>query len=360
VKVFISSVRRGLESERDALPGLLLALGHAPRRFEDYSAQPIPSREACLRGVEDADGYLLLLGEHYGEPLPDTGHSPTEEEWEVAKRRGIPMFVFRKAGITPDQRQIEFARRVEDYRAGVYRKSFASLSELLERVGDAIREYEASVSALEWRPLERPVPAPWLETRRFGAPISGSTLELHALPVNAGSALSATSMSGLPRRLARLGRDFTLFDEEDALATGHDAQSAYAERAGERTGRAGLRFYRDRRMSFWQELPRDMLGSILDPGDVALRIERFVRMAAAFGFSTDVAFAVGLTGLTSLSEGNVADLGRRGSASLGWSTGDDHVRVDAQDAVPGTSLPRAATEIAEELSARLLLAWRAR
>ncbi|MDP9225118.1 MAG: hypothetical protein M3P18_14985 [Actinomycetota bacterium] len=44
MKVFISSVRRGLEAERDALPGLLAALGHEPKRFEDYSAQ-IGSRQ---------------------------------------------------------------------------------------------------------------------------------------------------------------------------------------------------------------------------------------------------------------------------------------------------------------------------
>jgi hypothetical protein len=67
VIVFISSVRRGPEEERDALPGLILALGHEARRFEDLTAQAIPSREVCLRGVENAD--VLLLGPHYGEPV---------------------------------------------------------------------------------------------------------------------------------------------------------------------------------------------------------------------------------------------------------------------------------------------------
>jgi hypothetical protein len=51
VKVFVSSVRRGLEAERDALPGLLTALGHTPSSFETFTAQPRPSREACLCGV---------------------------------------------------------------------------------------------------------------------------------------------------------------------------------------------------------------------------------------------------------------------------------------------------------------------
>jgi len=62
MRVFISSVRRGLESERDALPGLLIATGFEPARFEDFGALPTPSREACVRGVQASDVYLLLLG----------------------------------------------------------------------------------------------------------------------------------------------------------------------------------------------------------------------------------------------------------------------------------------------------------
>lgn len=42
MKVFISSVRRGLEVERDSLPGLIQATGHVPRRFEDYTAMAVP------------------------------------------------------------------------------------------------------------------------------------------------------------------------------------------------------------------------------------------------------------------------------------------------------------------------------
>ena len=87
MKVFISSVRRGLESERDALPGLLRAVGHEPLRFEDFTAQPVPSREACLAGVAAADAYVLLLGPHYGTTFPDTGRSATHEEYIAAQTK---------------------------------------------------------------------------------------------------------------------------------------------------------------------------------------------------------------------------------------------------------------------------------
>ncbi|GAB3795627.1 DUF4062 domain-containing protein [Micromonospora zhanjiangensis] len=62
MRVFISSVRRELEEERDALPGLISALGHTPVRFEDFTAQTLPSREVCLKGVTSAEVYLLIVG----------------------------------------------------------------------------------------------------------------------------------------------------------------------------------------------------------------------------------------------------------------------------------------------------------
>ncbi|MBN7505241.1 MULTISPECIES: DUF4062 domain-containing protein [Mycobacteroides] len=52
MRVCISSARRGLEEERDALPGLISAIGHMPVCFEDFTAQTVPSREACLAGVK--------------------------------------------------------------------------------------------------------------------------------------------------------------------------------------------------------------------------------------------------------------------------------------------------------------------
>ena len=140
MRVFISSVRRGLEEERDALPPLIRAIGHEPRRFEDYTAQPVPSREACLRGVEEADAYVLLLGEHYGDKMPDTGSSPTEEEWTVARRRGIPILAFRKRDVALDADQAAFIKRVEDYAAGVFREAFSTTAELLTSVVAALRD----------------------------------------------------------------------------------------------------------------------------------------------------------------------------------------------------------------------------
>ncbi len=122
-RVFISSVHLGVRQERTALHGLIRALGMDPVRFEDFTAAPDPSREVCLRAVADSDVYLLLLGEHYGTPFPDTGLSPTHEEYRAAINKGIPRLAFRRRGATMETAQGRFAEEVEAYPTGLFRGS---------------------------------------------------------------------------------------------------------------------------------------------------------------------------------------------------------------------------------------------
>jgi hypothetical protein len=164
VKVFISSVRHGLEAERDALPGLIAALGHEPKRFEDYTAQGVASRQACLDGVRDANVYLLLLGDIYGNPLPDTGYAPTEEEFVAAQARGIAILVFVKRGATPGGQQQAFIDRVSGYVDGRFRKGFSDTAGLLTAVAGALRELTSRPPVLAWSPLTVPTDVPWRVT----------------------------------------------------------------------------------------------------------------------------------------------------------------------------------------------------
>jgi hypothetical protein len=86
--------------------------------------------------------HLLLLGPHYGEPIFDSGLSPTEEEWTVGKRRGIPILAFRKLEVDFEEAQLQFAKRVEDYLMGRFRDTFSSTSDLLPKVAEKLRELE--------------------------------------------------------------------------------------------------------------------------------------------------------------------------------------------------------------------------
>lgn len=225
----ISSVRSGLEEERDALPGLILATGHEPIRFEDFTAKGVPSREACTRAVEAADAYLLLLGERYGEPLADTGTAPTEEEWTVARRRGIPILAFVKRGAQPERQQAALIARVERYETGLFRKGFDGALDLLPLVVAGLLDVAGNPTPLAFRPLRAALTAPWRQRERPGY-WSGAapTLETHVIPVAPRDALLATALKGLATRLSRVGRDHGLFQEQAAVEVSVRESSAEA------------------------------------------------------------------------------------------------------------------------------------
>lgn len=260
--IFISSVRRGLEEERDALPGLIEALGHTPRRFEDWTALPVPPREACLQGVEGCDAYLLLVGERYGEPMPDTALAPTEEEFAVARRRGVPVLAFRKAGVAMEPEQQRFAARVEAYAAGFFRDSFAATPDLLVKVAKAIRGLEQGPAPLKTRPLAEPFPADWLAAHRQSlAYTATSTLELHVIPISP-TRVTATGLEAAAESLIRRGRASGHFAQVEGVRASSDG--AYAWAVGERSG---LRLGRNGELTEWLPVPRDRMGVILDrPG----------------------------------------------------------------------------------------------
>ena len=358
MKVFISSVRRGLEAERDALPGLIEALGHDPKQFEKYSALTVPSRQACLDGVRDADVYLLVLGDIYGDPLPDTGQAPTEEEFVAARARGIPILVFLKRGGSPDDQQQAFIARVSGYVDGRFREGFADVGELLTAVAGSIRKLENRPATLTWTDLTANVNVPWRDSVSTIRRRLGTDLEVYLVPIGSASRLLATVLAGLPERLGRAGRDGRLFAQGEALmmySGGDEAVASTQEDA--RATSAGIRVGIDRSITVWEQLPTDGLGAIVDEPDLAERIAKALRLAGGLALiDTDqVALAAGLRIGTTTTIGSAADLGHRSSAQpIGFGGGDQMARVGARDAVPTAAIAPAAAEIAAELAKRLM------
>ncbi len=356
--IFISSVRHGLEEERDALPGLIEAVGHAPRRFEDWTARPVPPREACLQGVEGCDAYLLLLGERYGEPMPDTSLAPTEEEFTVARRRGIPVLVFRKAGVTMEPEQQRFADRVEAYAAGFFRDSFRDTADLLTKVAKALRQLGQRPAPLETRPLDGPLPADWLAARRQPLGFTAtSMLELHLIPVPP-ARISATALEAAAESLVRLARASGHFAQAEGVQAGSDGTYVWA--AGER---AGLRLGRNGEVTVWLPLPRDSMGVILDRTRLEADIVGMLHVAADIdvGRTAEVALAAALDPLDMMVvEGDASELGRRNRVSLPGMPTNSPVRVDAEEAVAARSIAHGAADLARELALRLVHAFRQR
>ncbi len=179
----ISSVTQGLRQERTALPGLIRALGMDPVRFEDFTALPEPSRDVCLQAAQSSDVYLLLLGDHYGTPFPDTGLSPTHEEYRAALNSGIPVLAFRRRDVAMEPTQVQFAEEVEAYQTGLFRGSWDEVGQLLNAVSGALSNLDALAGRLvftpDWRSRgrqladadRRPRPVQWVRpVRTRGVP----------------------------------------------------------------------------------------------------------------------------------------------------------------------------------------------
>jgi predicted TIM-barrel fold metal-dependent hydrolase len=94
MKIFVSSVRAGLEAERNAVTDTILELQQEPIGMEHFSASPDPPLEECLSRVEEADVLILILGPAYGSIHSGTGLSYTENEYRHAKKLGLDVIAF--------------------------------------------------------------------------------------------------------------------------------------------------------------------------------------------------------------------------------------------------------------------------
>jgi Domain of unknown function (DUF4062) len=363
VKVFISSVRRGLEEERDSLPGLLRALGHEPLRFEEFTAQSRPSREACLNGVAAADVYLLLLGPAYGDPLPETGKSPTEEEYVAARVKGIPRLVFRKNDVEFEPLQETFVRNVESYSTGLFRNSFDGAVDLQAKVATALRDLPTS-PGLDYAPLTAAISIEWRADWEGRQPSqSRPVLEVHAVPVG-GAALSTRQLRELAERLPDLLRQGSAVGSGQAISHGSDSTAAWALPASPaahgnwRDPRPatllGVRVARTGQRSAWLQLAFDSLGTILDPDDLGPRIARLLRLLGSLALLGDERYAIaaGIQPTFMVTAGSIDSLGRRTSSQM-MGFGDGSERVAPDESVSATGLDQGADEVGRDIARTL-------
>lgn len=380
MRVFISSVRRGLESERDALPGLLIATGFEPARFEDFGALPTPSREACVRGVQASDVYLLLLGPAYGDPLPETGQSPTEDEWIAAVTKGMPKLVFRKAGIdaTIQPEQKTFIEKVGDYASGVFYATFSDTTDLQTKVVEALRRLAAAPNPLTYEPLphdQTPTFAwrdEW-ETRQgtwAGRSSDGGMVELHIVPLDGGSRPGRLMRAISDTVVTRL-REFGALSAHEGVEPRASNTEAVVEvpaspRGGSGIGTThpaqlrGVRLVADGQLSVWWTLPGDSMAAILDPDELVATTASHLRLAGAVGVLDGgrFAIAIGLSVGNMITEGKVTGFAR---SSVSFPVNSDKpVQVVPDETVSGAAFDRGAGEVAGNLAEALVQGFRGR
>lgn len=371
MRVFISSVRSGLQQERDYLPDLINAVGHESSRFEDFGAVSAPSRKACLDGVRQADAYLLILGPHYGADMADSGVAATEEEFNVAQQRGMPIFVFKKVGVDYDEAQNEFMDKIGDYQEGRFWAEFEDVKALGIKVVKALKDLELPAPPLTFGPLAQPVTIQW-RTDRTAMPQSRNStpvLEAHAVAVEPGALVPVSTLQGIADRLAVRGRESGFFGQGDALSIGFDDFTAWAVREnteGSRDGHtgsstnsyAGFAVGRDGSAVVFQCLPTDMLGALVSQDDLTQRLTVLYRsLVPSLPGTEHVALAAALDPLDRVVEGDPSEIGNRSSGTMGMSRGGP-AQAAPVDEVPRSSLGSSPHEIATELAVRLMQSLR--
>ena len=100
MRIFISSLISGFESQRAAARRAVTTLRHEPVMAEDFGAQPNSPQIACLQGLRGSDMVVLILGEEYGFVPAGSSLSATHQEYREA-RETKPVLAFVQQGISP-------------------------------------------------------------------------------------------------------------------------------------------------------------------------------------------------------------------------------------------------------------------
>jgi hypothetical protein len=367
MKIFLSSVRAGLEQERDALPGLIKALGHEPVRFEEFTAKSVPSRQACIEGVESSDAYLLLLGPRYGHIFPETGQSATHDEWITAQRLGIPRYVFKKTGIEFEREQAVFEQQLGDYGSGRFYKTFGSVTDLQTIVASAIREIESAPSPLEFHPLTANVSIHWLEPANGSRGYMASDrprLEVHVVPVD-GRPLSARILEEVMNGMPAVVRASGLVSSIAALETNQGTQEVSLSVPHPTNVRRGdvyagsiesVRVRGDGQIAVAFHLPGDQLGLILDPQDVTVKVASALRLAGQIDRTAAANVVLGI-GLTSGSTVTLGEVSQRSRNSSHMSLNDGPTQVEPDETITRAAFDLGANEVAALATRSLVRAF---
>jgi hypothetical protein len=136
-RVFVSSVIDGFEEYRKAAADGIELAGCEAVMVERFPALAASPRNACLDGVQASDACIVIVGSRGGWTTP-SGALAVEEEFDEAQRRAIPILVFLQQ-VERDEQAVRLERRLSDYVAGQFRKTFMSAEDLRAKVQAAVR-----------------------------------------------------------------------------------------------------------------------------------------------------------------------------------------------------------------------------
>ncbi|WP_410596471.1 SEFIR domain-containing protein [Amycolatopsis sp. lyj-23] len=186
----------------------------------------------------------------------------------------------------------------------------------------------------------------------------GPVVEVHLIPASPFTRYRMLQLERIGDELAASARADGLFSQSQAISVGSSADAAWAVSTDWRTGECGLAVLRGGQRTCWFALPSANIGWILDRADLTSklteRLDLLLRISLPAPDSFAPAIALEPVSLTRL--GNLSEV-TANSASLPLNP-PERLRVAPEEAFLVDELRRSRQDVAEELAARLTVAFR--
>lgn len=99
-QIFVSSTYEDLKNERAKVMETILNFDCFPAGMERFPAMSVKTFEYIKKIIDDSDYFLLIIGGRYGSVDKSSGISWTEQEFDYAVSKGIPIMVFNHKDFT--------------------------------------------------------------------------------------------------------------------------------------------------------------------------------------------------------------------------------------------------------------------
>lgn len=156
-QVFISSTFTDLKEERKAIIESLLNAKYIPAGMEMFSASNDEQFKYIKKIIDTCDYYVLIVGGRYGTVNPSTGKSFTEQEYDYAIKKGIPVLAFLHSNpndLPDDKREDDRRELLEAFREKVSNgrlcKMWKTSEELIASVIISLIEEVAENPQMGW------------------------------------------------------------------------------------------------------------------------------------------------------------------------------------------------------------------
>lgn len=156
-QVFISSTFTDLKEERKAIIEGLLNAKYIPAGMEMFAASNDEQFKYIKKIIDTCDYYVLVVGARYGSINPSTGKSFTEQEYDYAVEKDIPVLAFihdDPYNLPVEKRDDENRELLEKFRAkvsdGRLCKMWHSSAELITSVIISLGEEAADNPQMGW------------------------------------------------------------------------------------------------------------------------------------------------------------------------------------------------------------------